>query len=170
MWRRTQPRRRKEEEESSRSAISDECSLFIALFKRHARRLINYPTCRVFFCQPPPGGKHLKSTSGKTCQVFFFIRTQGNALCIDTGSAGSRCVCWLFIFKDTEPSPLQDSSSVRQQGGLPGPPPVVPDPESIDAQAAYRGRHSNIARLSPARIVSRHWGPPRACHRVPCCE
>ena len=31
--------------------------------------------------------------------------------------------------------PLQDSSSVRQQGGLPGPPPVVPDPESIDTQA-----------------------------------
>ena len=26
-------------------------------------------------------------------------------------------VCWLFSFKDTEPSPLQDSSSVRQQGG-----------------------------------------------------
>jgi hypothetical protein len=40
-------------------------------------------------------------------------------------------VCWLFIFKDTEPSPLQDSSSVRQQGCLPGPPPVVPHPESI---------------------------------------
>ena len=79
-------------------------------------------------------------------------------------------MCWLFIFKDTEPSPLQDSSSVRQQGGLPGPPPVVPHPESIDAQAAYRGRHSTIARLSPARIVSRHWGPPRASHRVPCCE
>ena len=30
------------------------------------------------------------------------------------------CVCGLFILKDTEPSPLQDSSSVRQQGGLPG--------------------------------------------------
>ncbi len=56
------------------------------------------------------------------------------------------CVCWLFILKDTEPSPLQDSSSVRQQGGLPGPPPVVPDPESIAAQAAYRGRHSTIGR------------------------
>ena len=26
------------------------------------------------------------------------------------------CVCWLFIFKDTEPSPLQDFFSVRQQG------------------------------------------------------
>ena len=36
------------------------------------------------------------------------------------------CVCWLFIFKDTEPSPLQDSFSVRQQGGLPGPPPRSP--------------------------------------------
>ena len=58
------------------------------------------------------------------------------------------CVyCWLFIFKDTEPSPLQDSFSVRQQGGLPGPPPVVPDPKSIDAQAAYRGRHSTNDRL-----------------------
>ena len=40
----------------------------------------------------------------------------------------TRCVCWLFIFKDTEPSPLQDSSSVRQQGGLPGPPPRSPPP------------------------------------------
>ena len=37
-------------------------------------------------------------------------------------------MCWLFIFKDTEPSPLQDSSSVRQQGGLPGPPPRSPSP------------------------------------------
>ena len=37
-------------------------------------------------------------------------------------------VFWWFIFKDTEPSPLQDSSSVRQQGGLPGPPPRSPSP------------------------------------------
>ena len=43
----------------------------------------------------------------------------------------------MFIFKVTEPSPLQDSSSVRQKGGLLGPPPVVPYPESIAAQAAY---------------------------------
>jgi hypothetical protein len=45
------------------------------------------------------------------------------------------CVGCLF-FKDTEPSRLQDSFSVRQQGGLPGPPPrspSVPHPESIDA-------------------------------------
>jgi hypothetical protein len=44
----------------------------------------------------------------------------------------------VFIFKDTEPSTLQDSFGVRQKGGLPGPP-VVPDPESIAAQAAYTG-------------------------------
>ena len=42
-----------------------------------------------------------------------------------------QCVCWCvcvgcLFFKDTEPSPLQDSSSVRQQGGLPGPPPRSP--------------------------------------------
>ena len=50
-------------------------------------------------------------------------------------------VGWWFIFKDTEPSPLQDSFSVRQQGGLPGPPrAVVPHPESImiDDRASYR--------------------------------
>jgi len=46
----------------------------------------------------------------------------------------SVCVECLFL-KVAEPSPLQDSFSVRQKGGLPGPPPVVPDPESIAAQA-----------------------------------
>ena len=30
-----------------------------------------------------------------------------------------------FILKDTEPSPAQDSSGVRQKGDLLGPPPVV---------------------------------------------
>ena len=45
-----------------------------------------------------------------------------------TGTVTVTGVCWLFIFKDTEQSPLQDSSSVRQQGGLPGPPPRSPRP------------------------------------------
>jgi hypothetical protein len=38
---------------------------------------------------------------------------------------GQLAMCVLLVvyfLKDTEPSPLQDSSSVRQQGGLPGPP------------------------------------------------
>ena len=43
----------------------------------------------------------------------------------------------MFIFKYTEPSPLQDSA-------YPDPPPVVPHPESIDTQTAYRGRHSTV--------------------------
>ena len=74
--------------------------------------------------------------------------------------------------KPAKPSraPYRTPSACANRAAYPEPPPVVPDPESIDAQASYRGRHSTIARLSPARIVSRHWGPPRACHRVPCCE
>jgi hypothetical protein len=32
----------------------------------------------------------------------------------------------VFIFKDTEPSPLQDSFGVRQKGDLLGPPPRSP--------------------------------------------
>ena len=39
----------------------------------------------------------------------------------------------MFIFKDTEPSPLPDSSGVRQKGGLPGP----PRSPSLTAQEAY---------------------------------
>jgi hypothetical protein len=38
--------------------------------------------------------------------------------------------------------PLRGQFGVRQKDSLPGPPPVVPDPESLAAQAAYRGRQS----------------------------
>ena len=53
------------------------------------------------------------------CWLFIFKNTEPSPL-------QDSCVCWLFIFKDIEPSPLQDSLSVRQQGGLPGPPPRSP--------------------------------------------
>ena len=68
----------------------------------------------------------------------------------------------MFIFKVTEPSPLQDSSGVGQKGDLLGHPHVVPNPESIAAQAAYA--EALLPGSVPARIVSRHWGPPRACY------
>jgi len=70
----------------------------------------------------------------------------------------------VFILKVTEPSPLQDSFGVRQKGDLLGPPPVVPHPESIAAEAAYAEALLPVS--APVRIVSRHWGPPRACYRV----
>ena len=47
--------------------------------------------------------------------VFSEAVTRKSFLDPDSGV----CVGCLF-FKDTEPSPLQDSSSVLQQGGLPG--------------------------------------------------
>ena len=79
------------------------------------------------------------------------------------------CVGCLFL-RTPSRAPYRTPSACANRAAYPDPPPVVPDPESIDARASYRGRHSTIARLSPARIVSRHWGPPRACQRVPCCE
>jgi hypothetical protein len=85
-----------------------------------------------------------------------------------------------LFYKATEPSPLQDSFSVRQKGGLPG----VPDPESIAAQAASaeallsgchgvrrihtslldisahrQSRHKQLATLPTAK----HSGPPIPC-------
>ena len=43
------------------------------------------------------------------------------------------CVCRVFIFKDTWVLPHLSVGliSVRQKGGLPGPPPVIPLPESL---------------------------------------
>ena len=54
----------------------------------------------------------------------------------DSLVAGSMCVCRVFIFKDTgvQPHLSVGLTSVRQKGGLPGPPPVIPLPESLAAK------------------------------------
>jgi hypothetical protein len=79
-------------------------------------------------------------------------------------------VCHLQVYvsgvcKVTGPSPLWGSTGVRQKGGLhpEPPPPVVPDPESLTAQAAY-----TEVRLEPELFPG--VGPPRTCYRVPYCE
>ena len=59
------------------------------------------------------------------------------------------------------PSPLQDSSGVRQKGDLLGPPPVVPDPESIAAQAAYNEAQGAIAQVGPNCFQALKKGPNR---------
>jgi len=55
-------------------------------------------------------------------------------------------VCRVFSFKVTEPIPLQHSSSVRQKGGLPGPPTRSPRPrihQSVeDTKLSTNKQHS----------------------------
>jgi hypothetical protein len=82
---------------------------------------------------------HCPSPGAFFLQLFrcWSARTLGTGCSLNLDL--KRCVLVVYFFKDTEPSPLQDSSSVRQQGSLPGPPPVVPHPESIDAQACVSG-------------------------------
>ncbi len=43
----------------------------------------------------------------------------------------------MFIFKVTEPIPLKDSPACAKRAAYPDSPPVVPNPESLAAQAAY---------------------------------
>ena len=50
-----------------------------------------------------------------------------------------RCVECL-LFKDTKPSPLQDSLNVRQKGGLLGPPPTVPVGGGGESERAFKVR------------------------------
>ena len=52
------------------------------------------------------------------------------------------CVCWLFILRTPSRVPDGTPSAYANRADHPDPPPVVPDPESIDVQAAYRGRHN----------------------------
>ena len=76
----------------------------------------------------------------------------------------------MFIFKDTGVQHQLSVGliSVRQKGGLPGPPPVIPLPESLTVHGPYV--RLSCPGLARARNVSRHCPPPRACYRVPCCE
>ena len=69
----------------------------------------------------------------------------------------ARCVLVVYFLRTPSRAPYRTPPACANRAAYPDPPPVVPDPESIDARASYRGRHSTIARLSPARIVSRHW-------------
>jgi hypothetical protein len=47
-------------------------------------------------------------------------------------------------FQGRRTKPLAGPIRRAPKGRLPGHPPVVPHPESLAAQAAYRGRHSTI--------------------------
>ena len=71
-------------------------------------------------------------------------------------------------FEGHRVQPLAGLISVRPKGGLPGPPPVIPLPESLTVHGPYV--RLSCPGLARARNVSWHWGPPRACYRVPCCK
>ena len=82
------------------------------------------------------------------------------------------CVCRVLILKAPGSSPLRGQPACHYGAPEGRPtrttPPVIPLPESLAAQGPYvRLPCPGLAR---ARNVSRHWGPPRACYRVPCCE
>jgi hypothetical protein len=71
------------------------------------------------------------------------------------------CVDCLF-FRSPSRAPYGTPSAYTKRAAFPDPSPVVPDPESLAAQAAYT--EALLPGSVPARIVSRHWGPPRACY------
>ena len=56
---------------------------------------------------------------------------------------------------------------MRQRAAYPDPPPVIPVPESLADPEASSEADPGSTR---ARNVSRHWGLPRACYRIPCCD
>jgi hypothetical protein len=59
------------------------------------------------------------------------------------------------LFQGHRAKPLTGPIRRAPKGGLPGTPPVVPHPESLPAQAAYRGRHSAVALLRRSCLLSR---------------
>jgi len=69
------------------------------------------------------------------------------------------CVECLFL-RTPSRAPYRTPPACAKRAAYPDPPTVVPNPESIAAQAAYT--EALLPRSALARIVSRHWGPPRA--------
>ena len=78
---------------------------------------------------------------------------------------GSVCVTVECLFLRRRVQATYGANQRAPKGRPTQTPFVVPHPESLAAQAAYS--EAIFARLAWARIVSRHWGPPRACYRVP---
>ncbi len=72
----------------------------------------------------------------------------------------------VYFLRTPSRAPYRTPPACANRAAYPDPPPVVPHPESIDSQAAYRGRHSTIARLSPARIVHGCVRWSSHCHRL----
>ena len=114
-----------------------------------------------------PDSSHCRTMTSLSTPLWI---VPNNALPLSLSLSPITSVCVLVVYfqgyranTHTGPSPDRTPSPT-------GRPPVVPHPESIDFQAAYRGRHSTNAWLAPARIVSRRWGPPRACYRIPYCD
>jgi hypothetical protein len=70
------------------------------------------------------------------------------------------------LFKVTEPSsvPYRTPPACAKRAAYPDPPPVIPLPESIDAQAAYA--EDLLPGSAPARNVSRYWGSPRSIYET----
>ena len=77
------------------------------------------------------------------------------------------CVECLFL-RHRGPVPYGTNQRAPKWRPTRTPPPVIPVPESLAAQGPYV--RLSCPGLARARNVSRHWAPPRACYRVPCCE
>jgi len=68
-------------------------------------------------------------------------------------SAGSVCVECLFL-RTPNRAPYRTPPACAKRATYSDPPPVVPHPESIDAQAAYPYRHSAIAQVGCVLTVA----------------
>ena len=72
----------------------------------------------------------------------------------------SRCVCFGGLFLRTPSrTPYRTPSACANRAAYPDPPPVVPDPESIDARASYRERHRSRSSCALILLNGRgKWG------------
>ena len=85
----------------------------------------------------------------------------------ETQSALKASVCRVFILKAPGFGPLRGYPACAKRAAYPDPPPVIPVPESLaDPEASSEADPGSTG----ARNVSSHWGLPRACYRVPCCD
>jgi hypothetical protein len=90
--------------------------------------------------------------SSEACLPLFslppsFPHSLTHSLTHSSYNVESVCVLIVLFLRSPSRAPCRTPSACAKRAAYPDPPPVVPDPKSIDAQAAYRFRQSAIAEV-----------------------
>ncbi len=94
----------------------------LSYFKFHARFML------------PRGRRAATKKTGHCHHDRKNCRIQANT----RENCGHRCVLVVYFLRTPSRAPYRTPSACANRAAYPPPPPVVPDPESIDAQASYR--------------------------------
>ena len=101
-----------------------------------------------------------RATYMNTNYHWLYINTNCRATYINTNYhslyINTNCVCWLFIFKVTEPNsiPYRTHPACAKRAAYPDPPPVIPVPDTGVAEVTHLPSPRSLGEPRPNRLSS----------------